>query len=697
MKRILALLLTLSLLGTAFALPTAASGEEGVSFDKTVTYTMDRPFSEVPLTVEATILLPDSGDNYALGGTIFGNYSKYIAVDNQTFGIYSGGKPRITFNDDNKCNETITFNNVNVLSDQWVHLALVLDPSAGQAHCYVNGELKETVSDLELTADIVIDNPSFLGGDPRENNTNYFRGRIKNVTLYSDVRTAAEIAADVTAATPDADHLLAAYVLTEAADVKDLSPNGYHLNHTALWVEEPPLEDYAYSFAIVGDTQYQALTYHSVLTGVYDWIIDNAESQKMAFVFGMGDMTDTSADEEWARVKKEVHRLDSVVPYSIIAGNHDMLTDDGFTKTFPLSDFKGKVEGALNGNMLNTYQLFSVSGQDYLVVNIGYRYGILDEVADWANEVIAKYPDRQVIITTHDYLSGEGELTANGQELWDKVVKKHANIVMVLCGHSGGDDIQTLLSKGEHGNVVTQFMINAQYTDLAYGGTGIIAMFYFSADGKQVQVRYYSTAKEAYFKDKNQFTFEMSPDNIKLNVGFLDIDHHWGKDYIVSLAEQGIIKGKTETAFEPDANITRAEFLTLAMTLAGIETTRYSSFADVALNAWFAATIGTANKMGLIDPNMVENDHFYPDQNITREEMTSIIVKLYESQKGTAPAGDVGQFRDSAAFSDWTKESIGKAAGLGVVTGNPDGSFNAKGNATRAEAAVIFSRLQKLL
>ena len=115
------------------------------------------------------------------------------------------------------------------------------------------------------------------------------------------------------------------------------------------------------------------------------------------------------------------------------------------------------------------------------------------------------------------------------------------------------------------------------------------------------------------------------------------------------------------------------------------------------MSAWFAATIGTANKLGLIDPNMVENDYFYPDQNITREEMTSIIVKLYESQKEAISAGNDGQFTDSATFSDWTKKSIGKAAGLGVVTGNPDGSFNARGNATRAEAAVIFSRLQKLL
>ncbi len=693
MKRILAVLVTLSMLCSV--LPILASGEAGIGFTDTVTYTMDRPFSKVPLTMEATILLPDSGDAYSLGGTIFGNYNKYTTVDSQTFGVYSAGRPRITFNDDNRHNETITFNNVNILSDQWTHLTLVMDPAVGQAYCYVNGELKETISDLELTTDVAIDAPSFLGGDPRENNANFFRGRIKNVTLYSDVRTPEEIAKDVTATIPDADHLLAAYVLTEEADIKDLSPNGYDLTYTALWVEEAPVTDYAYSFAIVGDTQYQALTYHDTLTGVYDWLVDNAKSQKMAFVFGMGDMTDTSTDPEWARVKKEVHRLDKVVPYSFVHGNHD--TVESFVKAFPLSDYKGKVDGTYDGTMVNTYQTFTVSGQKYLVVNLGYQYTPVDKVATWANEVIAQHPDHQVIITTHSYLSGEGQRNEQGERLWDNIVSKHKNIVMVLCGHSDGDDIQMLQSVGEQGNVVTQFMINAQYTDIDYKGTGIIAMFYFSADGKNVQVRYYSTAKKAFFKNKNQFDFVVAPDSIKLDVRFVDIEGHWGRDYIVNLAEQGIIKGKTDLTFEPDANITRAEFLTLALNLAGIKTTRYSSFSDIPMSAWFAATIGTANKMGLIDPNMVKNDYFYPDQNITREEMTSIIVKLYESQKEAISAGDINQFSDSATFSDWTKESIGKAAALGVVTGNPDGSFNAVGNATRAEAAVIFSRLQKLL
>ena len=695
MKRMLSFVMVLAMLCTAVAFPAFTAEEEGISFVSTTTYQAEKPLGQLPLTMEAVIQLPDSGDNYSNGGTIFGNYTKYTTIDNLTYSIHSGGHPRIYFVGDERNSETITFTEVNILGPDWVHLTLTLDLDRQEAKCYVNGALKQTITGLDrLSKSVTVDNPSYLGGDLREDNTNYFRGRIKSVALYNDVRTAEEVQADYKAPLKGGEGLLAAYVLTEEKDLPDLSGNGYDLTCNATWIDAPTLRDYAFSMAVIGDTQYLTDRYPDALTQLYTWVIDNVKPHKIAFVAGMGDMTDRDTDEEWARVKKEVHRLDKVVPYSIVHGNHDSVA--GFNQAFPLADFKG-IDGSMDGTMVNTYQTLSVSGQKYLFLNLGYQYTPTDDVFAWANDVVEKRPDHQVIVTTHSYLSGTGERNEQGERIWDKLVRKHKNIVMVLCGHSGGDDIQKLLSTGDNGNVVTQFMINCQYKDITYDGVGIVAMLYFSADGKDVQVRYYSTYKDKFFKNKNQFDFEMSPAYIKLDVLFKDIDNHWGKDYIIPLAEQGIIKGKTETTFEPDANITRAEFLTLALNLAKIETTKYSSFSDVAMSAWFAATVGTANKLGLIDAHMVKDDYFYPDQNITREEMTSIIVKLYELKKGAAPAGDANKFTDYNNFSDWTKDSIGKAAGLGVITGNPDGSFNALGNATRAEAAVIFSRLQKLL
>ncbi|MBO4953697.1 MAG: S-layer homology domain-containing protein, partial [Clostridia bacterium] len=81
---------------------------------------------------------------------------------------------------------------------------------------------------------------------------------------------------------------------------------------------------------------------------------------------------------------------------------------------------------------------------------------------------------------------------------------------------------------------------------------------------------------------------------------------------------------------------------------------------------------------------------------ITREEMTSVIVRLAEKIRGALLNKKDG-FTDASSFAPWTAEYIAKAAGEGIVTGNPDGSFNARGNATRAEAAVMIKRFRDLL
>lgn len=178
---------------------------------------------------------------------------------------------------------------------------------------------------------------------------------------------------------------------------------------------------------------------------------------------------------------------------------------------------------------------------------------------------------------------------------------------------------------------------------------------------------------------------------------FADVESHWGKPYILPMAQIGIINGKSENAFDPDGQITRAEFLTLALKVGKITAEAGETYSDVAADAWFANTVATAKKLGLIPDAMVAGGTFKPDQPITRQEMTAVLTALYESQKPTLSGAEIGHFTDRATFADWAVTPISKAVGLGLVAGNPDGSFNAVGNATRAEAAVIMSRLYKQL
>ncbi|MBO4953698.1 MAG: S-layer homology domain-containing protein [Clostridia bacterium] len=179
-------------------------------------------------------------------------------------------------------------------------------------------------------------------------------------------------------------------------------------------------------------------------------------------------------------------------------------------------------------------------------------------------------------------------------------------------------------------------------------------------------------------------------------VTFTDLNGHWARNYVLPLARDGIISGKGEGIFDPEANITRAEFVTLVAKLCNLYPDEASPYADVLEGAWFAPTVSAAKAYGALDENLVADGNFYPDAPITREEMTSVIVRLAEEIRG-ALLNQKDGFTDASSFAPWAAEYIAKAAGEGIVNGNPDGSFNAKGNATRAEAAVMIKRFRDLL
>jgi len=305
-------------------------------------------------------------------------------------------------------------------------------------------------------------------------------------------------------------------------------------------------KDYAYSFAVVGDTQTLTSKYPDTLEVLYDWIADKAEEKNMKWVFGLGDITDNDTDEEWTLAKSQIAKLDGVVPYSLIRGNHD--SKEKFIQAFPYSEYSDQISGSMNGDMLNTYQKFTVGDTKYMVVNLDW--GTTDDVVAWANEVIAENPGYNVIVVTHGYLNSDGttldasdegaptnysSLHNDGDELWNDLIKKHENIVLVLSGHISSENIIVTKTEGENGNTVTQMLIDPQTTDQNNVGTGLglVAMLYFSQDGKNVDVEYYSTLKEGKYLSANQFSMEL--DKVVSEGEFKDIASISGISFTVNL------------------------------------------------------------------------------------------------------------------------------------------------------------------
>ncbi len=516
----------------------------GLAFSSSDRYDVVKPFASIPYTFEASIYVPS--DVSVMPGTIFGNY--YADNYGLNFEIRENGRPRITYVERETAYH-IKFSSVDVRSSkgEWVHLAIVIDTENAQARCYIDGVLKETVSNNAF-AHInprVMKFPFRLGGDFSNGNTAALKGgsRIKNVTLFDDVRTSAEIASDYKNGVKGNEKgVICAYTFDDINDsgknVSDISGNGYNIAYECAddWFisDKSAVTDYAYSFALVGDTQCLSYYHPEKMSTLYDWILANKTDKKIAYVMGLGDITEKNSATEWANAKAAISVLDGQIPYSLIRGNHDgsdrlneyFANHTGFTDNITGYYAEGKVD--------NTYSVFNAGGVDYLLVNLDY--GPDDAMLTWASGVIESYPNHKVIITTHAYLYRDGttldmtDMCApnrgtsvsnakynNGDDIWNELVSKHENIFLVVSGHDEYDDIVMTQTYGEKGNLVTQLLIDPQALDAAIeGGVGLVAMLYFSEDFSKITVEYYSTAQQKYFKEKNQFVIDLT-EKLKAN------------------------------------------------------------------------------------------------------------------------------------------------------------------------------------
>ena len=517
----------------------ASSTANGMSFLQSTHYRMADRLKKNPLTLEAEIKIDSSFTGRA--GTVFGNY--FETRQDWMLEIFDGGIPRFYYSDAEGNVQDYQFTGVRVNTGEWIHIAITFDYENKALSLYINGSLAEIKS---ITTDLALDTNRYkfvLGGDNRSNNGNYFKGQIRSVAVYSDVRSADEIARSAEKGTNlYADDLLVAYELNEdssSGEILDLTGNGYKIPVEWLDIHEPDIE-YAYSFAVIGDTQWLSKYAPDKMKGIYDWIIENKDQKKIAHVFGLGDITEdwntANKEQEWIRAQQYIYQLNGIVPYSLVRGNHDESLY--FNKYFATEEYISQYDGyfMVEGDIRNSYKILSFDTVDYLILNLDF--GASDAMLEWANQVVASHPNHRVIITTHAYQGFDGEhftpdnvttgadiysltdvdITVNlasrdynnGKAMWEKFISKHPNIFLVLDGHTAEEDIMLLQSQGNHGNIVNQMLIDPQWMDPQKGGVGMVCMLYFSADGTQLSVEWICTDTDKYYKECNQFTLDLT-------------------------------------------------------------------------------------------------------------------------------------------------------------------------------------------
>jgi subtilisin family serine protease len=182
---------------------------------------------------------------------------------------------------------------------------------------------------------------------------------------------------------------------------------------------------------------------------------------------------------------------------------------------------------------------------------------------------------------------------------------------------------------------------------------------------------------------------------MEYNKTFNDTKEHWAKYDIEIMAAKHIAKGIDANNFAPDASITRAEFAALLTRVLNIkEAVAENKFADISDSSWYKDAVNKAYAANII--NGMDDSHFAPNEKITREQMASMIMRAYAYQTGEKLENmrttmEV-RFTDEGNASTWARRNMILADAVGLMSGNPDGTFAPKHNATRAQAIVVIKR-----
>ncbi len=155
----------------------------------------------------------------------------------------------------------------------------------------------------------------------------------------------------------------------------------------------------------------------------------------------------------------------------------------------------------------------------------------------------------------------------------------------------------------------------------------------------------------------------------------------------------GIVSGMTETTFQPNGTLTRAQFVQMLAMYDGVDLEEYktkdSGFTDVKTNHWFNAPVCWAVENGYVSG--MSETRFGPNEKITREQLARLFY-LYAESVGcdVSYLADLSVYEDESKVSDWAYTQVQWAVGAGIISGTSDTTLSARATATRAQSCRMM-------
>ena len=425
----------------------------------------------------------------------------------------------------------------------------------------------------------------------------------------------------------------------------------------------------------------------------------------------------------------------SRVILSLTAAGYDPRDVAGYDLTKPLGDFERSIWQGLNGPI---WALIALDSLDYAVPvdkdaatqatrelyiteilrrqtpdggwnltagangeTVGNEKGDAD-LTGMALQALAKYQNKPDVKTATDkalaFLSGiqdaEGGFSSNfsGDS---SAIESVVQVIVALC-ELGVQIDDARFTK--NGNTLANSLLRYRNADGSYRQTheagmsnqmsteqalyALVAM-QRAADGANSLYRMSDAARRADFEGSPAgFGLQGKHIDVRLmpvireGMTFDDIQSHDNKTAIEALAGRGIINGKTDALFDPDATMTRAEFaaiVTRSLGLSGdsLRVVQDSRFVDVVPENWFFEYVYIAYSYEIV--NGTSPTTFVPHGTITRQEaavMTARAARLagLDTTRGEAEIRDtLAPFGDYRSVAEWALSSLAFCYSAGII------------------------------
>lgn len=209
-----------------------------------------------------------------------------------------------------------------------------------------------------------------------------------------------------------------------------------------------------------------------------------------------------------------------------------------------------------------------------------------------------------------------------------------------------------------------------------------------------------------------------------------DIEGHWAESAIREYSDKFVLNGRSKTEFEPEEDVTRAEFLKMAMEQAGIcgHAYREGECLDAGAEDWYRFYVQSAVDKGIIPIEMVSGctekvtetktlaeatedtdavtadvyvyksdgtAEFDGDKPINRAEMAGLLYNVMKYKGMTDDNVKTVSYTDSSDIPDWAADGVNILSSMGILEGYDEGDFRPGNTLTRAEAVMVVSRLEK--